>query len=291
MKLDEIQKRYNISANELEEIKTELRKRLKECHPDNNVDFDRDYFWQLKEDLDNIEKLLKEPNSNALIPVNDVAQVISEVVRISEKRGDEQNKKEKFEKELSVSVDNQILMIKKRRRVFKYSPATILAIITFLWLFPQQVVNHPIVQHVFGKIIVNEYIMCISVLWLLALGITSLWWLKVVKEERIEKEIANKVKLESVQNKIFMNFLKTISPEKRFTKLQFMKYLSYGRNLVLPMGMRELLGRRGRRFRLQEEVVQNMADIILLRAKEYGMIKTLKSRSLIERYEVISDEE
>lgn len=308
MRLEEIQKRYNISVNEPEEIKAELKKRLKECHPDNNANFDSDYFMQLKGDLDYIEELLKKSNSNERLKlVNEVAQLISEVVQLSDKREAAQSQKEKLEKELSISVDNQIMMIKKRRRVTKYSSASILAIITFLWLFPRQAVEHPLMQVLFGDIMTKEFTICITGVWLLTLGITSSWWLIIIREERKEKEMVSRMKLESAQNEIFMNFLDNFFPEKQFTKLEFMDYLSDGVNIVTQIKRRTFLFRGFRRFFyriircffhrdfghffLQEEVVQNMADIILLRAKEYGIIKTVKSRSLIECYEIISDEE
>ena len=287
MKLDEVQKRYNITTNDLREIKIELKRKLKESHPDNNGDFDSEYFSQLKEDFDYVEKLLKVSESNeTLVPINEIIKTLTEVLQVPAK--EENSQKEKLEIELSENVQHQISEIKKRRRVSKYSSASLLAIITFLWMFPNQVIAHPLMGLFFGRIEAAEYAIIITWIWFNILLITIVFWLKAVREERIEKEIVDRVKLESVQNKIFMKFMDSILPEKQFTKLDFMKYLSNGINIVDKMNMRASLVRR---FHLQEEVIQNMADIILLRAKEYEIIKAVKPHGLIECYEIISQDE
>lgn len=287
MKLDEIQMRYSITTNDLGEIKTELRRKLKESHPDNNSDFNSEYFNQLKEDFDYVEKLLKVSEFNeTLVPVNEIIKTLAEVLQVPAK--EENNQKEKLEIELSANVQNQISQIKKRRRVSKYSSASLLAIITFLWMFPDQVISHPLMGLFFGHIEAAEYALFITGIWFCILMLTIGFWLKVAQEERIEKEIVDRVKLESVQNRIFMKFLDSILPEKQFTKLDFMKYLSNGINIVDKMKMKLSFVSR---FHLQEEVIQNMADIILLRAKEYEIIKAVKPHGLIECYEIISQDE
>ncbi len=70
-------------------------------------------------------------------------------------------------------------------------------------------------------------------------------------------------------------------------KLEFMEYLSNGLNVVDKKKVRASFIKH---FRLQEEVIQNMAEKILLRAKEYEIIKVIKPNGLIECYEVIIDE-
>ena len=59
MKLREIQERYKINSSNLEEIKSQLKAKIKESHPDNNNDYDRDYFIKLNKDLAYVEGLIK----------------------------------------------------------------------------------------------------------------------------------------------------------------------------------------------------------------------------------------
>lgn len=153
----------------------------------------------------------------------------------------------------------------------------------------------------------KEFVMAITAIWLFALWYTVMIWGKSIHIERVEKNVMEKLKLESVQNEIFMNFLSSISPSKKFSKLDFMKYLARGLNEEQKNSPKEfaklnfvdnlvyyLVRWPGKRIMLhfepEDEIVQNMADIILLRAKEHEIIKTFKSYGLIECYEIIQDE-
>ncbi len=44
MGINDICERYGIESHSLEEIRTELKRMLKDNHPDNNSDYDVDYF-------------------------------------------------------------------------------------------------------------------------------------------------------------------------------------------------------------------------------------------------------
>lgn len=206
-------------------------------------------------------------------------------MQVSAKKED--NQKEKLEIELSTSVYNQISTVTRRWRIPRYSSTSILAIITFLWMFPNQVLEHSLMKMIFRYKNADDYIMVITWIWIYMLGVTSFLWLTSVRYEKIEKEIIDRVKLDSVQNNIFMKFLDNVSPKTQFTKQEFMEYLSNGLNVVDKKKVRASFIKH---FRLQEEVIQNMAEIILLRAKEYEIIKIIKPNGLIECYEVIIDE-
>lgn len=284
MGINDICERYGIESHSLEEIRTELKRMLKDNHPDNNSDYDVDYFTKLKSDLEFVESLLNS-SGTTLVPMNEVIKTLAEILQVPTKK--EENQKEKLEIELSTSVDNQISTVTKRWRIPRYSSTSILAIITFLWMFPNQVLEHPLMKMLFRYKNADDYIMVITLMWIYMLGVTSFLWLTSVRYERIEKEIIDRVKLDSVQNNIFMKFLDNVSPKTQFTKQEFMEYLSNGLNVV---DKKKVGASFIKHFRLQEEVIQNMAEIILLRAKEYEIIKVIKPNGLIECYEVIIDE-
>lgn len=281
MGINDICERYGIESHSLEEIRTELKRMLKDNHPDNNSDYDVAYFTKLKSDLEFVESLLNS-SGTTLVPMNEVIKTLAEILQVPAKK--EENQKEKLEIELSTSVDNQISTVTKRWRIPRYSSTSILAIITFLWMFPNQVLEHPLMKMLFRYKNADDYIMVITLIWIYMLGVTSFLWLISVRYERIEKEIIDRVKLDSVQNNIFMKFLDNVSPKMQFTKQEFMEYLSNGLNVV---GKKKVRASFIKHFRLQEEVIQNMAEIILLRAKEYEIIKVIKPNGLIECYEVI----
>lgn len=279
MSIEEIRKKYNISSSDLEEIKAQLKIKIKENHPDNNNNFDSDYFSQLSSDLAYVENLIENPGyQNTLVPVNEVLQTLVEVLQVPAKR--DKNPKEVLNEELSENIQNRLLRTKKHLMVPRIGSTTIAVIITFLWMFPDKVMKHPLIQAVFGntEYATMKFAMNITIVWLFTLLIVGLIWLKCIYRERREKNLMENIKLESVQNEIFMDFLSCISPQNQFSKLDFMNNI----NSKICKG-------KIYQFRLEEKIIQNVADIILLRAKEYGVIKTIKSHSLIDCYEIIQD--
>lgn len=186
---------------------------------------------------------------------------------------------------LSENIQSRLLVTKKQLKGSRISSTTIAAIITFLWMFPNQVIEHPLIQMFFGDSMyaTTRFAMTITVIWLCVLLYTIIIWCSSIRRERIEKAIMERLKLESVQNEIFMNFLDSLYLNQQFSKREFMKYLAQG--LSEEKNQRKTLN-----FDFEEKIVQNMADIILLRAKDYGVIRKIKSHSLIDCYEIIQDE-
>lgn len=284
MRLEEIRKRYNISSDNLDEIKSQLKIKIRESHPDNNDIFDSDYFSDLNNDLSYVEDLIKNSESqNTLVPMTEVMQMFAKVLQMPAKKNEDP--KEVLSVKLSENIQSRLLKDKRRLWTPRISSATMMALITFLWLFPDKVMAHPLIQIVFGdsRYATVEFALCITAIWLIALMFVTVIWSYSIRRERMEKDIMGRIKLESVQNEIFMNFLSSISSANEFSKLDFMEYLAYG--LSKEQKRKIIL-----RFKADEEIIQNMADIILLRAKEYGVIKTIKSHSLIDSYEIVKGE-
>lgn len=302
MRLEEIRKRYNITSNDLKEIKVQLKTKIKENHPDNNNHFDSDYFSELNNDLEYVENLISDSkNQNTLVPMSEVIHTLAEILQTPVKK--DEDLKEVLNEKLSENIQNRLLISKKRLRIPRITSTTMAAVITFLWMFPNKAMEHPLIQILFGDTGYAGIIfaMVITIVWLSALICAIIIWVSSIRREKMEKEIMDRVKLESVQNKFFMRFLDYISPDKKFSKLDFMEYLSYEMSreyfYELSRGYSANWSRKQRKkqrktlhFNSEEELVQNMTDIILLRAKEYEIITVSKPQGLIECYEIIQDE-
>ena len=147
MRLEEIQKRYNISSNDLKEVKAQLKTKLKENHPDNNNNFDSDYFSELNNDLAYVEDLIRNSeNQNTLVPMSEVLQTLAEIIQVPAKKD-----KEVLNEKLSETIQSRLLITRKRLRIPRIGSATMLAVITFLWMFPNQVLEHPFIQMLLGN--------------------------------------------------------------------------------------------------------------------------------------------
>lgn len=284
MRLEEIRKRYNISGNDLEEMKAQLKIKIKEIHPDSGHDFDSAYFSQLCDDLTYVENLIRNSeNQNTLVPISEVLQTLAGILQTPARK--DEDDKEVLNKKISENIQDRLMITKKHLKTSKIGSTTIAAVITFLWMFPNQVIEHPLIQMLFGDDWLGRriFILIITIIWLYALLFAIGIWLRSIRIEKIAKDIMERSKLESVQNEIFMSYLSFIYPDKQFSKSHFMEYLAHSLN-----GERKQ--RKILHFLPEEEIIQNVAGIVLLRAKEQGIIQTIKSNSLIECYEIVQDE-
>ena len=113
--------------------------------------------------------------------------------------------------------------------------------------------------------------------------------------EQAEKEVLEQIKLKSVQNSILLEFFNALE-ETIFSKEQFSEYI---RNVVVRMitktfynhksiTKRAMLSLQLKKY-LSEEIVQNIADLILLNAEEHKVIQRVERRSLIDYYTVVRD--
>jgi len=221
-----------------------------------------------------VERLIgKDTIQETLVPISEVVSALKDMMQVMPKK--EIDEKELLNMRLSESIHSQISMVKKRQWTYRISSAVVLVIITFLWTFPNQVMDHPLIQMIFNNVwhLTERYVIIITFIWLFVLLFTIVYWLITIRIERTEKAIVDRLKLESVQNKIFMDFVYKISPETQFSKEDFIKYLFHEFMMQRTRRLRIL------RFHLQGDVVQSMADI-----------RIVKSHSLIESYEIVHDE-
>lgn len=287
MRLEEIKKAYDITDDEsLTEIKVKLKGVLKEMHPDNNEgECDINSFVKVMEDLKYIEdeigreqtkKELMDSTSTLMGILRD--PTIMELYSAKERRQELQVKLEK-------SVEQEGNRIKTRFRTKKYSLAGISGVITFLWLFPQQIMEHPLVQALFENVWQSNLVLSLTltVIWLYVLCFTVIFWMHTARIENVEKQILENIKIESIQNKIFMNFIFETESEKIFSKQIFMNYII---NDITEM-VNVSITRNLKKIPICEDVAQNIADVILQRAEEHGIIRKTDGRSLIDTYEIL----
>lgn len=181
--------------------------------------------------------------------------------------------------------------MKVKTRVRRYSSVGITAIVTFLWLFPEKLMSHPIFAIFFDDNNAGIFSFIFLYIWLILLIITVSYWLRIFSFEQIEREIFESMKLRSVQNKILTNFLadERYNEGGIFSKEKFSGYI---REFINNMFMDNRLIRKCRYVlnnNLSEEIIQDIADIILLNAEEHKVVKKIENRSLMDYYEVITD--
>lgn len=280
MSVEEIKQKYNIKTDDLEEIKAELKNIIKRNHPDQTNDSSNPYITDMTAELGYIESLISNDKKQEIsIPVNELVKAFTEIIQMPVRKDREQ--KEVLNEKFNESINNQLSISKRKFMVSRYSSASISAVLTFLWMFPNQILEHPLL-----KMLINEwdqgfFMLFFLIIWLYAVMFTCWLWGKYKRIENIEHELIRRIKLESVQNEIFTDFVNSIVPDYFFTKTKFIEYLKNKIDNMFDY----------KKYHIQEDVVQNMADIILLRAQEYEVIKKVKSNSLIDSFEIIINQE
>lgn len=286
MRLSEIRQKYNAEDDTIEEIKRKLRNKLKEIHPDNNEgNYDKDSFKEIKEDLEYIEKEISKGKSKDQIKLtpHDFLEIIQEIngLDIYTKSNTEGELQKKFDE----SVQEQSLIFTNQFKMKRYSLTGVTSLITFLWLIPDKIFEHPILKQLFNG---DRYVFMflLSSVWVALLLCTILYWLFTFKIENVEKEILGKVKIESVQNQLFMDFVKYRNKDKAlFSKKEFMDHLLWWNTYQIKNDrLRGIV-----RDSISEKVIQNVADIILKRAEQQKIVRKVNNRSLIEHFEVIEE--
>lgn len=267
MSISEIKKRYEIKEDDLEEIRAILKNLLKQNHPDNNSEnYNIDYFEQIKKDLKYIEEQIDI--HKMLISEEDITHALMTTIRNYPVKTRQEELQEKLEK----NTNEQIVAYKRKITTRRYSLAIITAILTFLWMIPEQVASHPILEALIFRPSVLDIVRILSIIWGISCFITVCYWIKTASAEQKERNILKQVKLESVQNKIFISFIKKLEDKKVFSKEEFMDYIKYYYMFK----------------RMDETVVQNIADIILDKALSLGKIKESETLGLIECYRIMN---
>lgn len=282
-RIEAIRKEYEIDSLDLDEIKVELKRQLAKEHPDNNAGkCDIENFEKIKDDFEYVESLLKNNNTNfSMIPMDEVLRAVLDLTKNTQLS---KSKKDELQDKLEASIDTQMNNFRKRFKRQRYSLSTVTAILTFLWMIPREIASHPVIQIVINEYNYNIFVLFLTVLWVFACTLTGVYWLKTAREERMEKNLLERIKLENFQNEIFMGYMNRFKRGDTFSKTDFMDHLGY--IFDSPIDRYNLYLMKNRKAYVREEVIQGMADIILNRAIEHGVIRKTDSLSLVDCYMV-----
>lgn len=289
MDIFEIKNRYGIDTDDLGKIRGELRKLLKENHPDNNEGYDINYFEQIKQDLDYVEKEIRRNTSTS---IDSFFNALMKNVQDYPVK----NRQKEFQEELEKSINKEILSYKQNVRVPRYSLVTITAVLTFLWMFPEKVASHPIVKFFWGSVERSgqyELAICFAGIWFCACMILAFYWMETARKEQLEKDFLERIKHSSVQNDIFMSFIAYRKEEKEFSKNEFIEYIrNYVCREIISKNFPKGIFGSDRIFLTEiiendEIIIQNLANIIIDRALSHGIIQKWNTYSLLDYYKII----
>lgn len=260
------------SKNNTSEIKKEIKKKMKDIHPDTNggefkSEEDKILYAQLAE-------AKKEKNEDQLPAITN-----SELVAIV-KSLSINNSKIDLEQTLERKTEKNYNSYKSSHSFPKISLTAVTTVFTIIWLFPAQVSEHTVLSR-FIDVSSYEF----TLLWLLSLGVTGIYWMMINLFERLTKEYLERIKTESFQNNLFLRFKEYINERYEggtFTKNEFNYFLmNSGRHTRTPITLVSVLRNR---THIDLEVAQSIADIIFQRAEEKELIEKLNTKSLEDEF-------
>ena len=232
--IDEIIKDFGINSTDIGDIKKELRQILKDIHPDKNGD-----RFKSKLDEINYHKILSAleffEQEFALVTKAELT-ALTTIIKDSSSPLKEQKQIEVLDKK----IDALIKTYKDSNYTPKISSAVISVIITFLWLFPTTIKEHPVLSRL---ILPNSLIF--TIVWFYSLFITGGYWLLTKRRENRIEEATKKLNLESIQNRLFDIFVKSNLADKETECINFSKddlisflkklFMNYFQNLKMNL--------------------------------------------------------
>ncbi|WP_339211876.1 hypothetical protein [Paenibacillus sp. FSL L8-0333] len=283
MDIESIKRDFELKGYTLLELRTELVKKMAAIHPDKNggafIDPDtEEQYYKYNGAIEFIDK--QTASGTSLITVNDAKELIETFTKQIAQTTSSRDTDLIF----AQRVDRSMGVIRKKFRLPKITTATITAVLSAMWIFPNQVKDHPIL----GQLINVESLM-FTYIWFYALMGTVILWYGLYSFEQKQERFLRNTNTAFYQNKVFKSF---IANEVRndteesvpiiFTKEHLMIYLM---DSYRGRGRRRTNLIRLLRFpKMDTDIAESIADTVISKAEQKNLIKKVDSNSLEDNY-------
>lgn len=320
--LEEIKTMFSIEESEPTEIRKKLILLMKIDHPDINHPDEKPGEYHSEAHKKKCEQLqaaisfIDDYNKTTIpMKVNDITELVKVIRDVIVPQQPLESEVEKAEKKLTETTDKFLEVFQNKYRFPKITFSTLSVGISLLWVFPQTISEHKVL---------NQYIDVNSPEFV-AIWITSLffciavWGLSYIAIDQ-EKALIEQLSIESYQNLLFNAFTREIdSPidatgesTERFVKTDFVQFIEYHKyeNIMYRHDMSYSRERRYIRCeramnldcfyivkklfykiymlfgskKVELAVAQNVATVILSRAEEKGIINKLQTTMMDDMY-------
>lgn len=279
----EIQKDFQINDNNLDALRERINEIRANNHPDKThgkfENEEKETLYHKANSAITYIDSIKNNQSLAIVEkMTELMKVVTELIP--------NNKQNTLEQSLEFKISHSI---KNYRSVFffpKISLTAITAIVTFLFLFPNQIIDHPTL---------STYIDPTNGLfagaWLMLFSFSVFLWIIAYLNEESSKRKLSSLNVDSYQNRIFDDFLHLESErENEFTK-EGLSHFIYS----IGKGRREYRGHLRNNMKLLPlgreiitmEIAQSVAEIIIIRAEKNRVIRKVTYPTLNDTYEII----
>ena len=280
---DEIKNHFSIESDDLSIIRDELNSKRAKIHPDKTKgkfesDTTEEEYHSINNAIEFIDSLKENQSLVVVERMTDLMKVMTDLIP--------NNKHNSLEQSLDTKISFTITSFRSRMFLPKISLTAITAIVTFLFLFPNQIKDNPTLSYY-----INPTSTVFALLWFILLSYSIMFWILVFFNEEKAKKALALLKVDSVQNRIFEQFIEYLDDNKSFTKDDLTNFIYNIRNHerrykerseVLNIKPVFLFGSK----MITEEIAQNIAELIISRGEKNDVIKKLSRNTLSDTYEL-----
>lgn len=282
---DEFHLEYTLDKDVLMKQLTHMQATI---HPDTSDTVegtDNELFTRLSE----AKEYLRSKN-DAMIPLSELREIAS-ILREKDIISDVQ----KSERDLLSTLNDNIQMLRKAYMPRRITIGGVIAVVTFIWSFPSTITEHPLFSIYFENLTINDKQLFFTeffILWAATLLISVLVLINTYTQENQQKNLLHRYENENYQYHLFTSFIESYDGDK-FTQKDIehvikddirnqIKYLfpRWKRYLMRPLGLYH-----SRFFiNIERSVVPRIAETIILRAVEKGIIKKTNDKTWYDTY-------
>lgn len=281
MDIDSIKKDFVLEGFDHSELRTELVKKLAAIHPDkNHGEFnnssEKELFYKIKDAIEFIDK--SKSRNTSLITLSEA----KELMEFFTKQVSSTAQIEESSQSLSQKADRSLSIIRGRYKLPKITTTAVAAIISTLWVFPNLINEHPILNF-----LINTASPEFTMIWLISVLITGMLWLVSYTKEQRQEEFIKKINSKYFQNDLFSKFLRNHARHSSETlpplvKEDFITELLYS--------FRRRNGLLFNSSEMDADIAESIADIVFTRAEEKGLIKKIESTLLEDQFILVERE-
>ncbi|AEE52856.1 hypothetical protein [Haliscomenobacter hydrossis] len=280
--IEQVKTILELNSNDFEGIKKELKKVITDLHPDRNGGeykngHEKEVYLKASEALEFVEQKENEA----------INQSSTDLIRISQLRSLMQmtnenllpQKIEKKEQEFRSIISEARTESTVPYKLPRISLAVITAILSFIWIFPNQISEHPILKRWISP---DDPIF--AIFWFQLLLITILFWVYAYRLDEKEKSILKSLKLESTHNRIFRDFREEVlerKDKKRFSHTELYEFIQdrYNRRKRSPSLFLH-------QVRIDSEILNNLASLIIDKGMERKILNEIEISDFEPIYEI-----
>ena len=231
--LDELRRHFGAESKDIEKLRKELRNRQATLHPDRtNGKFSDTSTERAYHEIDSAVSFLDglASSDKTQLPARQMTDLVKSIRDLTLAQEDESRIAK-----LESKVEEGLESFRGLFRGTKITLAAVTAVLTGLWVFPNTILDHPILREYVA--LDNVFYSFFTALWLMALMFTGMLWLVAYIRDEREKLFRQQLRMETYQNSLFDAFLNLHRDEERssstkFSKDDFVLFLGNPENLA-----------------------------------------------------------